>query len=157
MNQEYIAEDGSVFRTKKLMDARNEKLEVLRQARERNGTALGELRKKFSENVVAWCAKYIVYTKKDRENLYRVDVPGAEVSVFWDPVNRRLGNLDWEGFRECTPWQMRRLLENLSDTKKALVAMQNARMQADSKMIDLQLAELDRQLKEMQPWNSECT
>ena len=149
MARTFTATDSSVFRTEALMKTRNRQLSELEKARESHRAAVEELRKRFESEFVSWCSDYIVYTAEARENLYRIDVPGSAVSVFWMPGEKRIADLDWEGAHECTPWQMKRLLENMKEIRKKLIKEQNRRMQADADAIGRRLAALNKQTQEI--------
>ncbi len=150
MAKTFTADDGSVFRKEILMKTRNKKLRELADARETNLRTAEELKRNFEKELVAWCSEYIVYTTKSREdNLYRIDVPGSVVSVYWSPVLKRIANLDWEGAHDCTPWQMKRLLDNKKEIRKLLAQEQNRRMQSDADAIDRALALVRKNTEEI--------
>lgn len=149
MARTFRADDGSVFRTEILMKTRNRQLKELEDARAAEKAARDSLTEAFEKELTAWCSQYIVYTSESRENIYRIDVPGTEVSVFWIPGLKRIASLDWEGAHECTPWQKKRLLDNRKEIRKILAGEQNRRMKTDAEALDRRIAALKKETEEI--------
>jgi hypothetical protein len=150
MAKTFTASDGSVFRKEILMRTRNRQLQELAEAEQTKKEKVAELKEAFGMELVSWCREYIVYTSKKRDhNTYRITVPGTEVSVFWNPETGNIANWDWEGEHDCTPWQMKRLLDNTKGIRKLLAQEQNRRMQHDADAIERLFASVKKETEEI--------
>ena len=149
MIEKFVSGDGSTFRLKSQMKTRNDKLRSLKELEEEKACMLDALAARFKKEILDWCSLYIIYTAKNRDNLYRLDLPGTDVPVWWNPSKKTITRMDYEGVFEISPWQMKTIITNQEMIKRALAAEQDKRMKSDNRVIDYFIKNCKRQMEDM--------